>query len=106
MPLDQSFAGRSWPPTAPYLVGREKIRSSPRRSAPTSREYHDPEAPAPLGYADVVAPPDVPDRDHDGRQPADHRRPELGMDYSRVLHGDQRFAYAAARWSPATRWSA
>ena len=26
MPLDQSFVGRIYPPTAPYEVGREKIR--------------------------------------------------------------------------------
>jgi len=26
MPLDPSFAGRTYPPTEPYLVGREKIR--------------------------------------------------------------------------------
>ncbi|MEV6184173.1 MaoC family dehydratase, partial [Streptomyces sp. NPDC052016] len=26
MALDQSFVGRSYPPTDPYEVGREKIR--------------------------------------------------------------------------------
>lgn len=26
MALDQSFVGRSYPPTVPYEVGREKIR--------------------------------------------------------------------------------
>ncbi len=26
MALDQSFVGRTYPPTAPYEVGREKIR--------------------------------------------------------------------------------
>ena len=26
MPVNSSFAGRTYPPTAPYAVGREKIR--------------------------------------------------------------------------------
>ena len=30
MRLDPSFVGRTYPPTAPYLVGREKIREFAR----------------------------------------------------------------------------
>lgn len=43
MALDQSFVGRSYPPTAPYEVGREKIREfaqavgTPIRHTPTRR---------------------------------------------------------------------
>jgi len=94
MPLDQSFAGRSYPPTEPYLVGREKIREFARAIGATDREYHDPEAARAIGYSDVVAPPTFPIvfTMSSSRQIVDD--PELGMDYSRVVHGDQRFAYA------------
>ncbi|MEU7906033.1 MaoC family dehydratase N-terminal domain-containing protein [Actinoplanes sp. NPDC049118] len=94
MPLDQSFAGRSWPPTAPYLVGREKIREFATAIGATDAEYHDPEAARAIGYADVVAPPTFPVvitmTASSSQIVAD---PELGLDYSRVVHGDQRFAY-------------
>src|SRR5262245_15509755 len=93
MPLDPSFVGRSYPPTEPYLVGREKIREFARAIGATDAEYHDPAAARALGYADVVAPPTFPViiTMASGRQITDD--PELGMDYRRVVHGDQRFAY-------------
>src|SRR3712207_6717677 len=93
MPMDQSFVGRSWPPTEPYVVGREKIREFARAIGATEAEYHDPEAAKALGYADVVAPPTFPVAItmSASRQVIDD--PALGLDYSRVVHGDQRFAY-------------
>jgi acyl dehydratase len=93
MSLDQSFVGRTWPPTEPYQVGREKIREFARAIGATEAEYHDPEAARAIGYADVVAPPTFPVTITmaASRQIIDD--PELGMDYSRVLHADQRFAY-------------
>jgi hypothetical protein len=93
MPLDQSFAGRSWPATAPYQVGREKIREFARAIGATDAEYHDPGAARAIGYADVVAPPTFPFviTMAASRQIIDD--PALGLDYSRVVHGDQRFAY-------------
>jgi acyl dehydratase len=93
MPLDPSFAGRSWPATAPYQVGREKIREFATAIGATDAEYHDPEAARALGYADVVAPPTFPIVVTMAASGQIVRDPELGMDYSRVVHGDQKFAY-------------
>ena len=94
MPLDQSYVGRSYPPTEPYQVGREKIREFARAIGATDPERLDPEAARALGYADVVAPPTFPII---FTMASSHRQivedPELGIDYSRVVHGDQRFAY-------------
>ena len=93
MPLDPSFIGRTWPPTEPYLVGREKIREFARAIGADNPEHHDPEAARAIGYADVVAPPTFPIV---VTMAASHQiinDPELGMDYTRVVHGDQRFAY-------------
>jgi acyl dehydratase len=94
MSLDPSFVGRSWPPTEPYLVGREKIREFARAIGAEDAEYHDPAAARAIGYPDVVAPPTFPTvlTNMVSRQViAD---PELGLDYSRVVHGDQKFTYA------------
>ena len=94
MPLDQSFAGRSWPATPPYQVGREKIREFARAIGATEAEYHDPAAARAIGYSDVVAPPTFPIV---FTMASSHAQivedPELGIDYSRVVHGDQKFAY-------------
>ena len=94
MPLDQSFVGRSYPPTEPYLVGREKVREFASAIGATDPLHHDPEAARAAGYSDVVAPPTFPTvvTMRASRQIIED--PQLGLDYSRVVHGDQRFAYA------------
>jgi acyl dehydratase len=93
MPLDPSFVGRTYPPTPPYQVGREKIREFATAIGATDPAHHDPEAARALGHADVVAPPTFPVvlTMTSGQQIVDD--PALGIDYSRVVHGDQRFAY-------------
>ncbi len=93
MPLDQSFIGRSYPPSPPYEVGREKIREFAEAIGDDNPAYRDPEAARALGHQDVIAPPtfavvlslkinDVLVDD-----------PALGLDYSRVVHGDQSFVH-------------
>ncbi len=93
MPLDPSFVGRSWPPSAPYIVGREKIREFATAIGATDAEYHDPEAARALGYPDVVAPPTFPIVVTMAANGQIMRDPGLGMDYTRVVHGDQKFSY-------------
>ena len=93
MALDQSFVGRSYPPTEPYLVGREKIREFARAIGATDPEYLDVAAARAVGYADVVAPPTFPTVFTLAASRLIIDDPELGLDYSRVVHGEQRFAY-------------
>jgi acyl dehydratase len=91
VPLDQSFVGRTYPPTPPYEVGREKIREFADAIGDANAAYRDPEAARALGYPDVIAPPTfgIVLSMTAGRQViAD---PDLGLDYSRVVHGEQRF---------------
>jgi acyl dehydratase len=93
MAVDQSFIGRTYPPTAPYEVGREKIREFADAVNDPNPVYRDRSAAQALGYADVIAPPTfaivltLPA----GHQVIDD--PELGIDYSRVVHGEQRFVH-------------
>ncbi|GAB7048736.1 MaoC family dehydratase N-terminal domain-containing protein [Catenuloplanes indicus] len=93
MGLDQSFTGRSYPPSAPYQVGREKIREFATAIGAEDPAYHDPEAARALGYPDVIAPPTFPMVLSMATSRQIVEDPALGVDYSRVVHGDQRFAY-------------
>jgi acyl dehydratase len=94
MPLDPSHVGRSYPPTQPYLVGREKIREFAKAIGATDAAYLDPEAARALGYTDVIAPPTFPTVVSFASNNAVVDDPDLAIDYSRVVHGDQRFQYA------------
>ena len=57
MALDQSFVGRTYPPTAAYEVGREKIREFAEAIGDPNPAYTDPDAAKALGHPDVIAPP-------------------------------------------------
>lgn len=94
MALDQSFVGRSYPPTAPYEVGREKIREFAEAIGDANPVYFDPEAAKAFDHPDVIAPPTFVFAltfKAAGQQVIED--PQLGLDYSRVVHGDQRFVY-------------
>ncbi len=93
MALDQSFVGRSYPPTDPYEVGREKIREFAEAIGDPNPVYRDADAAASLGHADVIAPPTFAFSLTYKAAGVVVMDPELGLDYSRVVHGDQRFAY-------------
>ena len=93
MSVDQSFIGRVYPPTEPYEVGREKIREFADAINDQNPAYRDPAAARALGYPDVIAPPTFPII---LTLKAGHQviaDPQLGIDYSRVVHGEQRFAH-------------
>ncbi|MCL7459163.1 MaoC family dehydratase N-terminal domain-containing protein [Micromonospora echinofusca] len=93
MSLDPSFVGRTYPPTAPYQVGREKIREFATAIGAADPAHHDPAAARALGHPDVVAPPTFPIVLTLAANQQIIDDPDLGVDYSRVVHGDQRFAY-------------
>ncbi len=93
MPVNAELAGRSYPPAPPYLVGREKVREFARAVLASSPLSLDPEAARAAGYADVVAPPTfaVVVQEHTLAQLlAD---PDAGIEFARVVHGDQRFTF-------------
>jgi acyl dehydratase len=93
MPLDQSFIGRVYPPTEPYEVGREKIREFADAVGDANPAYHDPDAAKALGYPDVIAPPTFAIVLTSRAAQQVIMDPELGVDYSRVVHGEQQFVH-------------
>lgn len=94
MTVNPELQGRVFPPTAPYLVGREKVREFSRAVFATSPINLDPEAARAAGYADVVAPPTFPVVIQEATLAQLLAEPDAGIDFSRVVHGDQRFTYS------------
>lgn len=91
MAIDPVHVGRRYPPTAPYDVGREKIREFADAIDDPDPAYRDPPAARALGYPDVIAPPTFAIVLTLAASQQIVEDPELGIDYSRVVHGDQRF---------------
>lgn len=93
MPIDARYVGRSYPPTAPYEVAGEKIREFADALGDPNPVYRDAAAAKALGHPDVVAPPTFAFilTFRASRQVVED--PELGVDYTRVVHGEQRFSY-------------
>ncbi|WP_236242842.1 MaoC family dehydratase N-terminal domain-containing protein [Streptomyces sp. CC228A] len=94
MALDQSFVGRTYPPTPPYEVGREKIREFAEAVGDPNPAFTDTEAAKALGHPDVIAPPTFVFAITFKASEEVIADPQLGLDYSRVVHGDQKFAYS------------
>lgn len=93
MALDPANIGKVFPPTQTYLVGREKIREFARAVGELSESSHDLAAAKAAGFDDLVAPvsfPIVITLEMMGQQVTS---PEVGVDWSRVVHGDQRFKF-------------
>ena len=93
MPLDPAYAGKTYPPAPPYLVGREKIREFAVAIGADDPVYLDPEAARAAGHPDVIAPPTFltvlgfrlgvgPIGDSD-----------LGLNYALVVHGEQKYVH-------------
>ncbi|GAA0429983.1 MaoC family dehydratase N-terminal domain-containing protein [Leifsonia naganoensis] len=91
--MNPALQGRAFPPTAPYLVGREKVREFARAVFATDPASFDLDAARAAGHADLVAPPTfsiVVQQLSLDQLLAD---PEADIDFSRVVHGDQRFTF-------------
>ena len=93
MALNLSYEGRRFASTLPYRVGREKIREFADAIGAADPAYRDPDAARALGHSDVIAPPTFPVlvTMPVARMIADDSG--LGLDYTKVVHGDQRFEY-------------
>ncbi len=91
--MNPELVGRAFPPTAPYLVGREKVREFARAVFADAPQHSDPEAARALGYPDVVAPPTFAMVVQDLTLQQLLGDPESGIELSRLVHAEQRFRY-------------
>jgi acyl dehydratase len=91
--VNPELVGREFPPTSPYLVGREKVREFARAVFADAPVHTDVDAARAAGYADVVAPPTF------AMVIQDHTLQQLlaledsGIVLARTIHAEQKFTY-------------
>ena len=96
MSINPDLQGRSYPAAEVYDVGREKIREFAKAVKATNPAHFDVETARALGHNDLVAPPTfaiIIAQRADAQLVED---PEAGIDFSRVVHADQRFTHHRA----------
>ncbi len=80
MPVDSSLAGRTFPPTPPYDVTAERVAAF----AGATGTAYDEGDPAPATFPIVVS---------FAAMQALMEDPDVGIELSNVIHGEQRFGY-------------
>jgi acyl dehydratase len=93
MGVNPDIAGRAYPPAPVYEVGREKIAEFAAAIGSDDPAHRDPEAARALGHRDVIAPPTFAIIVAQRAEAAVVQDPAAGIDYSRVVHGEQRFTH-------------
>ncbi len=92
MPIDRAFVGREYPAPTPFRVEADHVRRFADAVGDPDPVYRDAEAARAAGHPDVVAPPTfltVLAFQYALQSPV--ADPALGLDYTRVVHGEQQF---------------
>lgn len=93
MAVNPELVHTVFPPLPPYQVGREKVREFARAVFCDSPLSLDVDAARSAGYPDLVAPVTFPVVLQQHTLEMLLADPRAGIDFSRVVHGDQRFDY-------------
>jgi acyl dehydratase len=91
--VNPQIEGKIYPRTTSYLVGREKIREFAKAVFSTDPANHDLEVALALGYKDLIAPPTFAVVIQERSLTTVLADKEAAIDFSRVVHGDQRFIH-------------
>src|SRR5215216_4579862 len=92
MALNQALVGKAYPAIR-YEVGREKLREFAIAVGETDPIYHDEAAARAAGHPDLPAVPTFAVVLSLRAGQVVYGDPDLGLDYSRVVHGEQEFVY-------------
>ncbi|MGG5170909.1 FAS1-like dehydratase domain-containing protein [Pseudarthrobacter sp. J1738] len=93
MSINPDLQGRSYPAADVYEVGREKIREFARAVKATHAAHFEVEAAQALGHKDLVAPPTFAIIVAQRADALLIEDPASGIDFSRVVHAEQRFTH-------------
>ena len=93
MALDPELVGRSYPPSAVYEVGRAKIAEFATAIGADDPVHRDVEAARAAGHPDVIAPPTFAIVVSLEAAFVVLGDPDVSLDYSRVVHGEQKFVH-------------
>jgi acyl dehydratase len=92
--VDLSRVGAVFTGTPPYAVSRAKITEFADAVGAAAALHRDPQAAMAAGYPDVVAPPTFAVLIAQRAESEYVADPASGIDFSRVVHANQSFAYA------------
>jgi acyl dehydratase len=92
--LNKEFVGRVFGPGEPYEVSRVKIAEFADAIGEPSELCRDKAAAQRAGYPDVIAPPTLAIVVAMASTAAMHSEPDLGLDYSMVVHGEESFSHS------------
>jgi acyl dehydratase len=91
--VNPAIEGKIYPRTESYLVGREKIREFAKAVFSKDPANLNLEAAKNLGYKDLIAPPTFAVVIQERSLTQVITDSEAALDFSRVVHGDQRFIH-------------
>jgi acyl dehydratase len=91
--VNPAIEGKIYPRTSSYLVGREKIREFAKAVFSKDPANLDLEAAIKQGYIDLIAPPTFAVVIQERSLTQVIADKEAALDFSRVVHGDQRFIH-------------
>jgi acyl dehydratase len=91
--VNPAIEGKIYPRTSSYLVGREKIREFAKAVFSKDPANLDLEAAIKHGYKDLIAPPTFAVVIQERSLTQVITDSEAALDFSRVVHGDQRFIH-------------
>ncbi len=93
MAVNADYAGKVYPPSPPYQVGREKIAEFARAIGSDDPAHVDPQAARALGHPDVIAPPTFAVIVAQRSEQQLIVDPQAGIDFTRVVHGEEKFTH-------------
>lgn len=93
MSVNPDFVGRSYPPAGPWPVDAALVAAFAAAVGATDPVHTDAGAARAAGYADVIAPPTMAVRFAQQAESVYVTDPEAGIDYSRVVHGEEKFVH-------------
>jgi len=95
VPVDTSATGKTYPPHE-YEVGREKIREYALAVGEDNPVYFEREAARAAGFRDVAAPPMFAVVYSSGAVTPVFFDPDVGIDFTLLVHGGQEFVWGEA----------
>ena len=91
--MNREMVGFAYPPSEPFVVTAKSIQDFANAIGDDNPAYFDDVAARALGHETICAPPTFPILVTMEAMKDAFNDPALGMDFARVVHGDQRFAY-------------
>lgn len=91
--MNHDMIGFQYAPSEPFVVTAESIKAFAEALGDENPAYVDASAALALGHETVVAPPTYPIVVTMSAMENSFHDPALNMNYSRVVHSDQRFEY-------------